>query len=60
MSADTATSVADTEAEAWALLATVTDPEIPVVTLQEMGIIRDLQLNDAHEITVVITPTYSG
>lgn len=45
--------------QAWELLDTLTDPEIPVVTLREMGIVRDvLRHNDGLE--VIITPTYSG
>ncbi len=44
---------------AWAVLEQLTDPEIPVVTLRELGILRDVRWrNDAVE--VVITPTYSG
>jgi ring-1,2-phenylacetyl-CoA epoxidase subunit PaaD len=46
-------------AEVWAWLSTLTDPEIPVVTLKEMGILRDIEV-DEHAITVTITPTYSG
>jgi ring-1,2-phenylacetyl-CoA epoxidase subunit PaaD len=43
----------------WATLEHLTDPEIPVVTLRELGILRDVrQTNDGLE--VVITPTYSG
>lgn len=43
----------------WATLEHLTDPEIPVVTLRELGILRDVrQTSDGIE--VVITPTYSG
>jgi ring-1,2-phenylacetyl-CoA epoxidase subunit PaaD len=43
----------------WELLEAVTDPEIPVVNLREMGILRAVRRGvDALE--VVITPTYSG
>ena len=42
-----------------AVLAEVTDPEIPVVTIEDLGILRDVQIDGAH-ITVTITPTYSG
>ena len=43
----------------WATLEHLTDPEIPVVTLRELGILRDVrQTSDGLE--VVITPTYSG
>ncbi len=43
----------------WTLLETVTDPEIPVITIRELGILRDVRLRNG-EIEVVITPTYSG
>lgn len=41
-------------------LETVTDPEIPVVTLLELGILRSVQLGDDGVPEVIITPTYSG
>lgn len=41
------------------LLQTIPDPEVPVITIVELGIIRDVQLNGSvAEIT--ITPTYTG
>lgn len=43
----------------WAALEPLTDPEIPVVTLRELGILRDVR-ETAEGIEVVITPTYSG
>ncbi len=46
-------------ARAWAVLDTVLDPEVPVVSVRELGILRDLRLN-AEGLTVVLTPTYSG
>lgn len=51
----------DTEAVAdvRALLEAVCDPEIPVLTIANLGVLRDVRVNgDAVE--VVITPTYSG
>lgn len=47
------------EADAWIVLETVVDPEIPVVSLLEMGIIRQVSVDDGH-ITVQMTPTFSG
>ena len=47
-------------ARATRLLATVTDPEIPVVSLDEMGIVRGVFEEADGGIRVVITPTYSG
>jgi ring-1,2-phenylacetyl-CoA epoxidase subunit PaaD len=44
---------------AWAALEPVTDPEIPVVSLRELGILRDVRLG-ADGLEVVITPTYNG
>jgi ring-1,2-phenylacetyl-CoA epoxidase subunit PaaD len=41
------------------ILETVTDPEIPVLTIIDLGVLRDVKLKD-NEIEVVITPTYSG
>ena len=47
-------------AEVWTALDTLSDPEIPVVTLREMGILRDVVPQSDGSWTVVITPTYSG
>ena len=44
----------------WNALDSLTDPEIPVVTLREMGIIRDVERTADDAVVVVITPTYSG
>jgi ring-1,2-phenylacetyl-CoA epoxidase subunit PaaD len=41
------------------LLQEVCDPEIPVLTILDMGIVRDVKFHD-DEVEVVITPTYSG
>ena len=42
-----------------AALDQLCDPEIPVVSLREMGILRDVYMSDKG-VEVVITPTYSG
>ena len=44
----------------WHALDALTDPEIPVVTLREMGILRALRRGADGEVEVVIAPTYSG
>lgn len=46
-------------AQVWAALERVTDPEIPVLSLREMGILRDVR-HGAQGWEVFITPTYSG
>jgi len=49
---------ADT-AQLFKLLSSVCDPEIPVLTLQDLGVLRDISIS-GDEIEVTITPTYSG
>jgi ring-1,2-phenylacetyl-CoA epoxidase subunit PaaD len=44
---------------AWVAAAAVLDPEIPVLTIAELGILRDVKVND-NQVEAVITPTYSG
>lgn len=48
-----------TENEVRVLLETVTDPEVPVLSVIDLGIVRKIQVNN-DAITVTITPTYSG
>lgn len=43
----------------WSLLERVTDPEVPVLTITDLGIIREVKLSD-DLVEVIITPTYSG
>lgn len=43
----------------WQALTEIMDPEIPVISLVEMGIIRDIQRIDDN-VTVTMTPTFSG
>lgn len=50
---------ADAHHAIWELLEAVTDPEIPVVNLREMGILRAVR-QGPKGLEVVITPTYSG
>ena len=43
----------------WKLLDTVPDPEIPVISVVELGVVRDVKLSN-NNYTIFITPTYSG
>jgi len=43
----------------WSLLETVHDPEVPVLSIVDLGIVRDVRMADGHP-EIVITPTYSG
>jgi ring-1,2-phenylacetyl-CoA epoxidase subunit PaaD len=45
--------------EAAEVVAGVVDPELPVVTLAELGIVRHVSC-DGHAVVVEVTPTYSG
>jgi ring-1,2-phenylacetyl-CoA epoxidase subunit PaaD len=47
------------EAQAWQVLRQVPDPEIPVISVCELGIVREVRCSD-DAVTVVLTPTYSG
>ena len=49
-----------TAAQVWAWLAEVSDPEIPVISIVDLGIVRDVWLDADGACTVTITPTYSG
>lgn len=46
--------------QAWDTAATVCDPEIPVLTIEDLGILRDVQVTGEQSVRVTITPTYSG
>jgi ring-1,2-phenylacetyl-CoA epoxidase subunit PaaD len=49
-----------TEAVIWKILESVADPEIPVLSILDLGIVRDVQVSGEGALTIVITPTYSG
>ncbi|WP_306919581.1 MULTISPECIES: 1,2-phenylacetyl-CoA epoxidase subunit PaaD [unclassified Arthrobacter] len=60
---------ATAEQKAWAVAATVCDPEIPVLTIEDLGILRDVRVTKeanaddggmVSAVQVTITPTYSG
>ena len=42
------------------LLSEIPDPEIPVISIIDLGVIRDIDIIDDSSITLKITPTYSG
>lgn len=46
---------------AWAVAAAVPDPELPPLTLADLGVLRAVEVDDAAgRVDVTITPTYSG
>lgn len=44
---------------AWAVASTVVDPELPMLTLADLGVLREVEL-EGESVVVSITPTYSG
>ena len=49
-----------TREEVMAILETIPDPEVPVLSIQDLGIIRGINIKSEEEVEVMITPTYSG
>ena len=52
-------SDADLRQRAWDAAAQVVDPEIPVLTIADLGVLRDVTVRNGC-VEVAITPTYSG
>ena len=48
-----------TEADVWNALAEIPDPEIPVISLVDLGVVRDVAV-DGQRVRVEFTPTYLG
>ena len=49
-----------TVSTAWRIAASLPDPELPIVTISDLGILRDVTEDDQGRVHVQITPTYSG
>jgi len=49
----------DRVARAWEVLDSVLDPEVPALSVCDLGIVRDV-IDHGGELEVVLTPTYSG
>jgi ring-1,2-phenylacetyl-CoA epoxidase subunit PaaD len=54
------TTTPSTLERAWAVAAAVTDPELPMLTVADLGVLRDVDLDDRGGLVVWITPTYSA
>lgn len=52
-------AAADRVRRAWEVLGTVLDPEVPALSVRDLGIVRDV-VDHGGELEVVLTPTYSG
>lgn len=50
----------DARARAWEIVRGVPDPEIPVLSIVDLGIVRSLDVDAAGAVRVGVSPTYSG
>ncbi len=46
--------------DARAAASSVLDPELPVLTIDDLGVLRGVDVGDDGRVTVTVTPTYSG
>ncbi len=44
----------------WGILRSINDPEIPVISIVDLGIVRAVSVEEHHLVKIIITPTYSG
>ena len=51
---------ADTTSRAWDLARSVPDPELPMLTLEDLGVLRSVEVDEDGTVVATITPTYSG
>ncbi len=49
-----------TEQQIWSALEGVKDPEIPVISVVEMGMITGIEIRDSHSAQITMTPTFVG
>jgi ring-1,2-phenylacetyl-CoA epoxidase subunit PaaD len=52
--------VDDRTAQAWRVLDSVLDPEVPALSVVDLGIVREVSAGAGGALVVVLTPTYSG
>lgn len=48
------------ETAIWNILESVNDPEVPVLSILDLGLVRNVQVSPENGIEITITPTYSG
>ena len=53
-------AVEDRTAQAWRVLGGVLDPEVPALSIVDLGIVREVRVGAGGVLEVVLTPTYSG
>lgn len=60
VSTTTAVDRAALQDKAFAVARTVTDPEMPMLTLEDLGVLRAVEADERGHVIVSITPTYTG
>ncbi len=50
----------DKAAEIWAVLAGVLDPEVPAISVVDLGIVRGVMVSETGAVKLQVTPTYTG
>ncbi|MGE0604335.1 MAG: metal-sulfur cluster assembly factor, partial [Xanthobacteraceae bacterium] len=45
---------------AWTAAAAVVDPELPVLTIEDLGVLREVRVSGEGKVEALITPTYLG
>lgn len=48
------------EQQVWDILYAITDPEIPVLSIIDLGIVKKIELQSNNEVKISITPTYTA
>lgn len=48
-----------TKEQVWEFLSEIPDPEIPVISIEELGVLRNVEITN-NKVIVTITPTYTG
>lgn len=51
--------MSDVKDKIWSVLSTIPDPEVPAISITELGVVRKVEL-DGDKVIVTITPTYTG
>lgn len=52
--------MSDRAESAWAVLGTVLDPEVPALSIRDLGLVREVLDDGSAGLHIVLTPTYSG
>lgn len=52
--------MATLEKKIWDIIDTIPDPEIPNLSITDLGMVREVAIDDQQKVTVWVSPTYSG